>query len=160
MVVEDLAPSPSGVDVAAWGAACAAVRAYCGWHIAPSVAEEVTIDGSGGSVEFLPTLHLTALTSITSDGSTVPDPEWSEAGMVRKGSGCWTRKYRGVVAEITHGYDECPPEVFKVVAEMVAVSALGGISQVTSGSHQARFEPSLSSRQQDLLDHYRLVSLS
>ena len=134
MTYQPLAVAPVGVDEFAWLAACEAVRSRCGWHIAPSVTETVTVDGSGGSVQFLPTLHLTALASITNAGSTVSDPEWSESGMVR--GACWTSKFRGVVADITHGYDECPPEVLAVVRNLAESGAvMAGARQITSGPH-------------------------
>ena len=44
-----------GVDPAAQ----AAVRAYCGWHIAPSLSETLVLDGTGARAFILPTLHLT-----------------------------------------------------------------------------------------------------
>lgn len=159
MVDVPLAEAPTGVDADDWEAACGAVRAYCRWHVAPSVPEPITVDGSGAAVLFLPTLHLTAVTSITNDGTAVVDPEWSESGMVRR-AGCWTRKLRGVVANITHGYETCPPEVLAVAAELVTSAGRGGASSVTSGAHQVRFEPTLDSRQRSILDRYRIASVS
>lgn len=159
MVDVPLAGTPTGVDAGDWEAACGAVRSYCGWHVAPAVPEVLTMDGSGEDVQFLPTLHLTAVASITNDGDVVTSPEWSQSGMVR-GAGCWTRKFRGVVATITHGYEECPPEVLKVAAELVSSADRGGVSSVTSGAHQVRFEPSLDSRQRSILDRYRIVWVS
>ena len=135
MVAEPLAAAPDGVDADAWDAAAAAVRAYCGWHIAPSVTETVTVDGSGGDVQFLPTLHLTDLASISSDGTTVTDPEWSAAGMVRGAS--WSRRFRSVEATMTHGYDLCPPEILGVLHEAadrgLAGSAASQVGQVSMG---------------------------
>ena len=133
-----LAQAPAGADADAWEQACAAVRAYCGWHIAPSVTETVTVDGSGGPLQTLPTLRLTALSSITNDGTAVTDPQWSEAGMVR--ADCvtwWTWKFRGVTADITHGHDVCPPEIVGVLAEAAsrgaAGSAVNQVGQVRMG---------------------------
>lgn len=155
-----LAPTPPGVDEGAWASACAAVRAYCRWHVAPAVTEALTLDGPGGDLMFLPTLRLTDLTSITNDGDVVSSPEWSTSGMVR-GAGCWTSKFRGVVAEVTHGYDECPAEVLTVVAEMVASAGRSGVSSVTNHDHQVQFDASmLDRRQRSLLDPYRLVWVS
>lgn len=156
MVDVPLAESPTGVDAEAWAAACAAVRDYCEWHVAPSVTEEVTMDGSGASVQILPTLRLTALISITNDGTAVTDPEWSSHGIVR---GCWTCKFRGVVANMTHGYADCPADVLTVVSEMVATSGRGGVSSVTNGTHQVQFDAaSFNSQQRATLDRYRLPS--
>lgn len=158
MATEPLVAAPAGVDADAWAAACAAVRAYCGWHIAPSVTEDVTVDGSGGNIQLLPTLHLTALTSITNDGTAVTDPEWSEAGMVR---GNWTQKLRGVTANMTHGFAVCPPELLPVLRAIVNGSSLGGASSVTSGTHQVQFEQALSNTQhRATLDLYRMVTIA
>jgi hypothetical protein len=158
VVTDPLAATPTGVDADAWEAACGAVRAYCGWHVAPSVTETVTVDGPGGNVLFLPTLHLTGITSLTNDGTTVTDPEWSEAGMVR---GSWTSKFRGVVAEITHGYEECPAEIIGVLTEAasrgVGGSAVSQVGQVRMGGVSG--VPGAASfmlEQEAVLDRYKL----
>lgn len=158
-----LANPPQGVDAMAWAAACAAVRAYCGWHIAPSVTETVTVDGSGGSVQFLPTLHLTDLVSISSDGTVITDPEWSTTGMVR---GSWTSKFRGVVATMIHGYDECPDDVMAVLANLAESGDLmAGARQITSGPHSVTLTEAaqagasaLSPGHMAVLDRYRIGS--
>lgn len=149
-----LADAPAGVDADSWASACAAVRAYCGWHVAPSHTETVTVDGSGSSVQMLPTLHLTELKSITNDGRPVTDPEWSSAGMVR---GSWTSKFRGVEAEMVHGFETCPAEVLGVVKGMIAAASLQGVSQVTNGSHSVQYDvSSMTSNQLAILDAYRI----
>jgi len=134
MVDVPLAATPEGVDEAAWSAACEAARAYCGWHIAPSITDTYTLDGPGSSILMLPSLKVTAVSSVTNDGTAVTDPEWSEAGMVR---GCWSCKFRGVVVEMTHGYDVCPPEILGVLQEAasrgVGGSAVSQVGQVRMG---------------------------
>lgn len=129
-------PVPEGMDPTAWLAAVADVRGYCAWHLAPVVTETVTVDGSGGAVQLLPTLHLTGLTSITNDGVLVEEPQWSEMGAVR-GPRYWTSKYRGVVAEITHGYAEFPLEVLAVLRSMAkdGLTLTGKPRKFTSGPH-------------------------
>ena len=122
-----LAATPTGVDEAAWSAACGAVRAYCGWHIAPSVTEEVTLDGPGSGVLLLPSLKVTDVSAVTNDGTTVTDPEWSEAGMVR---GSWSCKFRGVTVTMTHGYEECPSEIIGVLLEAADRGVGSSVSQV------------------------------
>ena len=158
-----LAYPPVGVDEVAWLAACAAVRSYCGWHVAPSITETVTVDGAGGDFLLLPTLHLTALHSITSDGVGVVDPEWSGAGMVR-GPG-WSRRLRGVVANITHGYDECPAEVLAVLSVMVEQggSSPSGAERLTNGPFTMQVSAAaqagavgLSGQHRGVLNKYRL----
>lgn len=133
MVDVPLAATPEGIAEDDWLAACSAVRAYCGWHVAPSVTETVTVDGSGSSVQLLPTLHLTALLSITNAGIPVFDPEWSDMGAVR---GCWTAKYRGVEASIAHGYPQCPAEVLAVARAAAARIVSDRASQAAGGAVQ------------------------
>jgi hypothetical protein len=106
------------------------VRDYCGWHIAGSVTETVTVDGSGSDVLDLPTLRLTAVLVVTEDGETVDvdDLEWSTAGYLKRAS-AWTTKLRGVAAQITHGYVEMPVSL----AEVVMTSAARGLEVVSHG---------------------------
>jgi hypothetical protein len=155
----EIPDTPAGVDEDAWAATVAEVRAFCGWHIAPEVTETLTRDGSGGPIIVLPTLRLVDLVSITNDGTALTDPEWSASGMVY--AGCWARwtpKFRGVVAEITHGYEEWPAELLAVMTEMASTSAgaYAGVKSVASGAHQVTFETSMSSTQRDVLGRYQL----
>lgn len=153
-----LPPTPPGVDDDAWASAVERIREHCGWHIAPEVTETVTIDGPGGSVVALPTLRLTDLVSITNDGATVVEPEWSRSGVVRTYR--WTWKMRGVVAEMTHGFEQWPYELERVAAELAATtSAPAGVRQVSSGPHQVTFEPGLTLAQAEILGRYQLPFL-
>jgi len=109
----------------------AAVRNYCRWHVAPSHVDTVTVDGSGADVLKLPTLFLTALTSVTENAEALDldDLEWTEAGYLKR-STPWTRKLRGVVAVIEHGYTEVPLEVREIVMNAAARGLLtpaGGV---------------------------------
>lgn len=159
MVAEALAAAPEGVDTDAWERACDAVRAYCGWHIAPSMGEDVVLDGSGTPVVMLPTLHLTALADVTDDGTVVDSPEWSAAGMVRKSTyGYWSHKFRSFTATMTHGYAECPGELLGVIAEAASRGVAGvaatqvGQVRIESGSGSAGFMLD----QKAVLDRYRI----
>ena len=165
MIDAPLAVPPEGVDAEAWAAASAAVRSYCGWHIAPSITETVTVDGSGGSVLLLPTLRLTNLADVVNDGQPVSDPEWSVNGLVR---GKWTSKFRGITLTMTHGYDEPPPDVLVIVADMAKARALDvvGASTVQAGSFGITFGTNshvaqagavgISRMQRSVLDRYKL----
>lgn len=159
MVDAPLAYAPPGADEAAWDAACAAVRAYCGWHVAPSAQEDVVLDGSGSRVMMLPTLRLTDLTDVTDDGTAVDSPEWSAAGMVRKSTGgTWSWKFRSFAATMTHGYDDCPGELLGVIAEAASRGVAGvaatqvGQVRIESGSGSAGFMLD----QRAVLDRYRI----
>lgn len=107
--------------------ATAAVRRYCGWHISPAMIETVVLDGPGGDVLTLPTLHLTALTSVVEGAMTLVEYEavtgvgvyeWSALGNVRR-HGCWTDRYRGLSVTMTHGYDYAP-DVAQIIMQVVA----------------------------------------
>lgn len=102
----------------------AAVRERCGWHIAPSITQTVTVDGSGGRLQLLPTLRLTAVNSVTDDGTAlaVDDYDWAADGRLWRSCG-WTRRLRGVVAEIVHGYDETPAWMVSMVCAKVKAAA-------------------------------------
>ena len=122
----DLADYQAGEAQAFIDAATALVRSYCGWHIAPSVEETVTLDGSGSSLLPLPSLHVTAVASVTEDGTalTEDDYRWSASGWLRKTCGCWTGKERGVEVTFTHGFDEAPD----VAGVVMAVASRGQVS--------------------------------
>lgn len=118
-------------------AAEAAVRAYCGWHIAPVRTEDVVVNGSGGQVLGLPTMLLETVNTITEDGATVAvsDVSWSRVGYLHR-TQPWTSSLRGVTANITHGYDDVPAEVRAVVLSVAAravVSPDGVVRQQVGG---------------------------
>lgn len=95
-------------------AAEALVQRYCGWHIGLPRTETFTVDGSGGSLQMLPTLYLTDVVSVTSD-AVLLDPltyDWSKNGYLERIDGYrWSCRLRGITATITHGYDTYPEEV-------------------------------------------------
>lgn len=101
-----------------------AIRRYCGWHVFPVVTDDVVLDGPGGSLLVLPTLHVTEITAL-SNGDTVEDVaelEWSARGMVRKRCGFWTDRFRGVAVTFTHGYEDVPD--LKQIVQQVVANAL------------------------------------
>lgn len=112
------------------GRAIQRVRDYCGWHIAGSVTETLTVDGSGSDTLDLPTLRLTAVLAVTEDGEVVDvdDIEWATAGYLKR-STAWTRKLRGVTAQVTHGYAEMPLSL----AEVVMTAAARGLDVTSPG---------------------------
>ena len=131
MVDESLAATPEGVDGDAWAAACAAVRAYCGWHVAPSVSETLTLDGSGTEFQLLPSLYVTDVAVVTELGNEVDAAtyEWSQSGQLWRAGG-WLGHFRGLVVEITHGYETCPPEIIGVLLEAADRGVGSSVSQV------------------------------
>lgn len=63
-------------------AASAALRNFCGWHVAPSAACRAVLDTEGARSLFLPTRNLTGVTSVTVHGTAVTGYEWSAIGQV------------------------------------------------------------------------------
>lgn len=104
----------------------AAARRYCGWHVTPvRAAEAITVDGSASATLVLPTLRMTALTSVTEDGSAVDMSTlaWSARGLVRKKSGArWSGKFRSIDVTMTHGFDDAPDWQAAVLAMVDRVS--------------------------------------
>lgn len=105
--------------------ASAGIRRYCGWHITPSITETFRLDGSGGPVQTLRTLHLTGVTSVV-EGTGDPlvdgtDFEWSELGSLRRLCGRWTERYRALTVVADHGFPVAD-DVKQIVVQVVSVA--------------------------------------
>jgi hypothetical protein len=99
-------------------AALTTARRYTGWHVSPvSEDEQMTFDGPGSRILWLPTRKVVELTSITEDGTlldpsaysvSVGDgPGLSRPIAVRKaGRGYWSAEYGSIVVVMSHGYTE------------------------------------------------------
>lgn len=122
------------VDQAA--AALATVQGYCRWHVFPSEEETLVLDGPYSFVVMLPSLHVTAVSAVVEDGTTLvegTDYEWSEIGLLRRlGCNPWTGKLRGLSVTLTHGFDPEPVDVAAVVERVAARSSsdAGAVRQV------------------------------
>jgi hypothetical protein len=149
--------------------ASARVRAYCKWHVFPSITETLTLDGPGQAFLMLPSMYVTDLASITEDGALV-DPgyyEWSESGQVWR-AGCWTGHFRALAVELTHGYDVVPDAVRDVVLAVasrlpaglssVAQESVGGVSRLYGGilGGQAALNETFTAAERMELAAYRL----
>lgn len=127
------------------------VRKHCGWHIYPSLTNDVlVVNGTGTSLIELPTLYVEDVASVVEDGVTLvegTDYDWDDTGSLFRigraaygyGHMCndeWTRKKRAVTVTLTHGYDEVPEDVAGIVCEMVAAaleSSLGATQENANG---------------------------
>lgn len=166
---EELSRYRSGDAALLLGAAEAAVRSYCGWHIAPARAGDVvTVNGSGARVLALPTMRLAGVSAVLEDGTAVPleDVQWSPAGYLWRASP-WTTSLRGVSATIDHGYDEPPVEVQAVVMSVAARAVVSPdgvvrsqVGEVSVTFSQAAFNVAggvaLLDHERAVLDRYRL----
>lgn len=113
-------------------AAVAAIRRYCGWHVAPKVTEEVTVDGRGGVDLYLPTLRLVSIVKIMNDGVEVATDkvDFSRDGIVELHSGSWSRRLGGVKLTIDHGFDDA--HELTALAISIAARAASSPRGVTS----------------------------
>lgn len=117
--------------------ASTAIRRYCGWHIFPAVqGESITLDGPGGRELALPSVHVTAVQSITQCDVLLDESaySWSELGEVHLKRGCWSDEYRSITAVIDHGYDDVP-DIQRVVLAMVSreLSSPSGATREQAG---------------------------
>lgn len=137
------------------------IREACGWHIAPSFTETVTLDGPGRSVLLLPSLHVTAVGSVTENGRELvegTDYEWSAKGTLRRRCG-WTDRYRGIVVEFTHGYDVVPAKLAALILDVATAAA-----EVPVGQQPEKIGPFefggggvvFDSNQQRIIDRYTI----
>lgn len=148
----------------------ALVRAYCGWHIAPSREDSLTVVGSRDRVIVLPTLRLTGVASITVDGVPVDEEcyAWTSSGLVSRydvWQEAWWYSRRGpqVVVEFTHGFTDVPADVTAVVQAVAtrAVENPSSLVRETVGPFTNQYASgssalSLLAPEMKVLDHYRL----
>ncbi|MDZ7910807.1 MAG: hypothetical protein U5O16_03075 [Rhodococcus sp. (in: high G+C Gram-positive bacteria)] len=160
--IEQFTALMAGDDLEEWrlGVASGAVRAYCGWHVAPVVEEKIVLDGHGGTVLDLPTLRLVSINEVKVQGAVVPDVEWSGDGMLR---GQWPDRWRSIEVDMRHGYD-APADLLGVVLDAAARavnSELGGHAETIGPFSFSASEGSTALFDHELrvLDRYRLPSL-
>lgn len=115
-------------------AAVDGLRDRAGWHVFPQVSENLTLDGEGGPILVLPTLHVVSVDAVRELGVEIPaaDYEWSRNGEIeRLAGGCWIKRYRAYQVALTHGFDR-PPALMKALASAVATAAANpmGIPEV------------------------------
>ncbi len=169
----------SDADAAAWGSdtdpgGLGWLRSLCGWHIAPRRTEYVYPRDVHKRALILPTLNLQGLVSLEMDGALLdleelggdglPRVQWAEDGRVWW-PGIWSSRFRGIRAQIDHGYTEVPEELPALVRRLAGVLA-GGVASVrvgnisvTPSSVSANTE-GLEPHVQAILSRYRLPSLS
>ena len=98
----------------------AAVRDFCGWHVAPSL--ECTYTGQGeGRLLLLPGMGITEVSSLKVNGASVTAYEWTAAGMVRLTDGAFPDSWRSVECVYTAGFTA------DAVAQVVAQIALNAL---------------------------------
>lgn len=147
--------SQTVVDGAVW-----ALRRRAGWHIAPSKTETVTVDGSDTRLVVLPTLQLTAVSEVRDVSGITPVVlhNWSaqRAGMLRR-AGRWPCGFQAIAADITHGYEETPPDLFGVIAALCKLATdESDVAQESLGAWSTTLREELTKDQNEVLDSYSI----
>lgn len=131
-----LCPGLSSTDTeiqAVLDAVSAAIRDYCGWHVAPSL--ECTFTGEGeGRLLVLPAMGVTDVSSLTISGEALTGYEWTAAGMVRLKTSAFPDVWRSVVCVYTAGFTA--GAIGQVVAQIAsnALAAAPGVSSERAGN--------------------------
>ncbi|MCW1249657.1 hypothetical protein ODZ83_05555 [Acaricomes phytoseiuli] len=122
-----------------------AIRAYCGWHIAPVVTETLTLDAFGGKKLLLPTKRIVDIHSVKVNERAV-ECRWSEDGWLTLPSG-FPDMERSVVVELKHGYEDSG--VLAVLAQVAAsmkarakLSPTGAVVNQRAGTQSVTFASS------------------
>jgi hypothetical protein len=132
------------------------IRGRCGWHIAPSVTDTITVDGTGTRVVALPSLHVTDVDRVTERGASV-DVEWNTIGLLRHPHR-WTSRWRAIEVTFTHGYAEVPADLVKVVAEAALRLPDPGEAEMTKiGPFELASTIGFLPDELEAIDRYRLL---
>jgi len=146
-----------------------AIRAYCGWHIAPIVVETLTLDGDGSHRLALPSNIVHEVQSLSVDGVSVTDFWFSQDGWLHLNEPqVFPARPGSVKVTLKHGH-EYVPEVTQVLnsfAQRMALAPAGNITSQRAGTQYVSFGTrdgevtggSLLSTEKELLAPYRLWS--
>lgn len=163
-----LCPGLSSTDTeiqAALDVVSAAIRDYCGWHVAPNL--QCTFTGEGeGRLLVLPAMGVTAVSSLEVEGAAVDSYEWTAAGMLRLVSSTFPDKWRSIECVYNAGFDA--GAIGQVVAQIAsnALAAAPGVASERAGNVSITFNQtgtgitggvSLLPRDYALLAPYKLV---
>lgn len=153
----DFPGAPYPADVLS--AAGETVRKLCGWHIAASKTDTVTLDSDGGRFLWLPSLQVTAVTEVRDvvADTVIADVEFLPNGRLYLSTGRFPCGYAAVRVEFTHGYPVCPTELLPVVASFCqSASTDSQVLQQTLGSWSQTYRDaaSVTHDPQGVLDTY------
>ena len=118
------------------GAASAAIRNECGWHITPELPCVATLSPSG-KVAKLPANLVTEITSVTENGRELAAGEFEARrdGLIRRANFReWTHRWGGVIVSYKAGY-ETAPELQSIAVNLVeaALNTPSGVASESAG---------------------------
>lgn len=165
----DYTPNPPPANAATLlNAASGVVRSYSGWQISAEHIRGQRVDGDGSSVLMLPTLRLTAVTSVAVEERRLArgrDYTWSAAGVIRRlpPGHRWPQAHQAIAASYRHGYDPVPAEIKAIAVSLAARTATvpAGLVQQTVGAITYRWAEGVTSiglapGEKAVLNRYRL----
>lgn len=125
--------STTGQVQAMLDAVSAAVRGFCGWHLAPALACVWVGDAPDGICQ-LPAMGVSSVSSVEVGGTELAatDYEWSTSGLVRLR--CRAPRWGGVRVAFVAGYDDSD-DLGAVVAQVAAnaLAASPGVREEHAG---------------------------
>lgn len=149
-----------------------AVRAYCGWHVIPSMEISGTIGSTGSRILRIPAMNVTALTRLVlADGTDVTDfAQWSVDGLVELPFPV-PAGIAGIGYTAVAGFDsENAPDVMSVILQVarraaqapsgaVRSQSVNGASVSYSFTGDGASAIQLLAPERAILDRYRVVGL-
>jgi hypothetical protein len=141
------------------------VRDFCRWHIAPSVQQQIDVDGSDYVTQVLPTRHVTAVSAVTLDGASLTEGvhfKVDRIGILRRiDGGRWCGR---LTLTMTHGYADPPPAVQAIIADLAKNAGSAGAATMVAGPYTMTTNPvvaragaaGLSDEQMKALSRYAL----
>lgn len=142
-----------------------AVRDFCRWHIAPTQADTVDVDGSDYVTQVLPTRHLVSVSSVALDGAALTEGthfKIDTIGILRRvDGGRWCGR---LTLTMRHGYADPPPAVQAIIGDLAKNANAVGASMVVAGPYTMTTNPvasrggvvGLSDEQMKALSRYAL----
>lgn len=153
--------------------ATAKIRKAAGdWSITQEVGAVATLDGSSCHSLWLPSLLVTAVTSVVEDSvalTVVTGFDWTSYGKLIRVNRCWTWKPRAVVVTYTHGYATVPDDVKDICLAVAGrlyrnpgalqSKTVGGVAWTAAGD-SAEVGGGLTESELEDLTPYRLAAVA
>lgn len=134
-------------------AAAQSVRTECGWHIAPSTKQTIAVRTGGADAILLPSLHVTAVTSVTDRNGTSVDgwDVWSNGILERPGG-----FPDAVQITFTHGFETCPKDLLGIIAERAVAQSAGRVKSEALAGRSVQLEGGYDPTTDTTINAYRL----